>query len=54
VTTIDELRRLEALGKDWNWSKVAIIAREWSYLEPVRAYCEHLGMPSQKRVTKTR
>ncbi|HQX79751.1 MAG TPA: hypothetical protein PLC64_13655 [Steroidobacteraceae bacterium] len=54
MTTIDELRRLEALGKDWNWSKVAIIAREWSYLEPVRAYCEHLGMPSQKRVTKTR
>ena len=45
---IDELRRLETLDKEWNWSEVAVIAKEWSYLEPIRAYCEHLGIPSQR------
>lgn len=44
---IDELRRLAALDTVWNWSEVAVVAKEWSYLEPVRAYCEHLGIPSQ-------
>ena len=34
---IDELRRLETLDKEWNWSEVAVVAKEWSYLEPVRA-----------------
>jgi ATP-dependent DNA helicase RecQ len=43
-----ELCRLEALYKEWKWSEVAVIAKEWSYLEPVRAYCEHLGIPSQR------
>jgi ATP-dependent DNA helicase RecQ len=45
---IDELRRLETLDKEWNWSEVAVVAKEWRYLEPVRAYCEHLGIPSQR------
>jgi ATP-dependent DNA helicase RecQ len=46
---IDELRRLQALDRErWDWSKVAVIAKEWSYLEPVRAYCELLGIPSQR------
>jgi ATP-dependent DNA helicase RecQ len=45
---IDELRRLEALDKEWNWSEVAVIAKEWRYLEPVRAYCQHLGIQSQR------
>jgi len=45
---IDELRRLEALDGEWNWSEVAVVAKEWRYLEPVRAYCEHLGIPSQR------
>jgi ATP-dependent DNA helicase RecQ len=45
---IDELRRLEALDTEWNWSETAVVAREWRYLEPVRAYCEHLGIPSQR------
>lgn len=44
---IDEFRRLETLDTEWNWSEAAIVAKEWSYLEPVRAYCEHLGIPSQ-------
>lgn len=35
------------LDADWDWSKVAVIAREWKYLEPVRAYCEHFGVPMQ-------
>jgi ATP-dependent DNA helicase RecQ len=45
---VDELRRLEARDKEWNWSDVAVVAKEWRYLEPVRAYCEHLGIPSQR------
>jgi ATP-dependent DNA helicase RecQ len=44
---IDELRRLESLDTEWNWSEVAVVAKEWKYLQPVRAYCEHLGIPSQ-------
>lgn len=45
---VNELSRLASLSSDWNWSEVAIVAREWSYLEPVRAYCEHLGIRSQR------
>ena len=35
-----ELRRLASLALDWDWSRCAVIAREWKYLEPVRAFCE--------------
>ena len=31
-----ELKRLSGLTQDWNWSKCAVVAREWSYLDPVR------------------
>ena len=40
-----ELQRLATLGKDWNWSACAVIAREWKYLAPVRAWCEVHGVP---------
>ena len=40
-----ELQRLATLGKDWNWSACAVIAREWQYLAPVRAWCEVHGVP---------
>ena len=30
--------------KEWDWGRCAVIAREWSYLVPVRAYCEHDGI----------
>ena len=38
-TTIKELLRLAALSPDWDWSRCAVIAREWDYLVPVRAFC---------------
>ena len=42
-----ELLRLSALAPDWDWSRCAVIAREWKYLEPVRAFCEVHRIPIQ-------
>ena len=42
-----ELRRLSTLTADWDWSGCAIIAREWKYLVPVRAWCETHDIPVQ-------
>ncbi len=42
-----ELQRLADLSSDWDWSKCAVIAREWKYLEPVRAFCELHRIPVQ-------
>ncbi len=42
-----ELQRLAALAPGWDWARCAVIAREWSYLAPVRAYCEHHDIPVQ-------
>ncbi|MDE0145528.1 MAG: RecQ family ATP-dependent DNA helicase [Nitrospira sp.] len=42
-----ELQRLAALSPDWDWSTCAVIAREWKYLDPVRAFCEAHGIPAQ-------
>ena len=47
VHAVDELRRLAGLLPAWDWSKAAVIAREWSHLMPVRSYCEALGIPVQ-------
>ena len=44
---IAELKRLSGLIDDWNWSTCAVIAREWSYLDPVRSLCELEGIPVQ-------
>ena len=44
---VAELKRLWSLDPDWDWSKCAVIAREWSYLEPVRTLCERDGIPVQ-------
>lgn len=38
---------MAALSSDWNWAKTAVIARQWKYLEPVRAYCELKGIAAQ-------
>ena len=45
---ITELNRLSELTPDWDWSRCAVIAAEWSHLEPVRSLCEHLNIPVQK------
>ena len=42
-----ELQRLSALAPEWDWSRCAVIAREWKYLAPVRAFCETYGIPAQ-------
>lgn len=42
-----ELVRLSSLDKDWNWSNAAVIARQWKYLQPVRAFCELNKIPTQ-------
>lgn len=42
---VDELVRLSRLDPDWNWSRTAIISRDWQRLEPVRSYAEALGIP---------
>ena len=42
-----EFQRLAALSSDWDWSKCAVIAREWKYLEPVYAFCEVHRIPVQ-------
>ena len=42
-----EILRLADLTPSWAWSKAAIIAREWQYLEPVRAFCVSHGIPVQ-------
>ena len=42
-----ELLRLAELAPNWDWSKCAVVAREWKYLEPVRAFCEVNGIPVQ-------
>ena len=46
-TAMAELLRLAGLSPDWDWSRCAVIAREWTYLDPVRAFCEMHGIPAQ-------
>ena len=42
-----ERQRQSTLSPDWDWTRCAVIAREWSYLVPVRAFCEANGIPVQ-------
>ena len=42
-----ELGRLCSLARDWDWSRCAVIAREWSQLEPVRSICIRDDIPVQ-------
>ena len=44
---VSELQRLARLDPDWDWSKCAVIAREWRYLEVVRSCCQFEGIPAQ-------
>ena len=44
---MEELQRLRDLAPDWDWSRCAVISREWKYLEPVRACCEAGGIRVQ-------
>ena len=44
---VAELRRLSGLSSTWDWSSCAVVARQWSYLDPVRSLCELEGIPVQ-------
>ncbi len=44
---VAELKRLCRLTPDWTWSACAVVAREWSYLDPVRSLCQLEGIPVQ-------
>ena len=46
-TGVAELKRLSGLTSNWNWSACAVVARKWSYLDPVRSLCELEGIPVQ-------
>jgi ATP-dependent DNA helicase RecQ len=47
VAAVEELRRLSALDPDWQWSRCAIIARNWVDLDPVKGACLVHGIPAQ-------
>jgi ATP-dependent DNA helicase RecQ len=47
VAVMTEFTRLAALDPAWDWTRCAVIAREWRYLDPVRAWCEANGVPVQ-------
>ncbi|MYD75568.1 MAG: RecQ family ATP-dependent DNA helicase [Gammaproteobacteria bacterium] len=47
LLAVADLERLAGISPDWDWSRCAVIAREWKYLHPVRAYCEARGIPVQ-------
>ena len=40
LIAISELKRLSELNSDWDWSKCAVIARQWTYLYAARSICE--------------
>ena len=44
---VAELKRLSSLDPEWDWSTCAVVAREWSYLDPVRSLCELEDIPAQ-------
>ncbi|MFT3850783.1 MAG: RecQ family ATP-dependent DNA helicase [Propionivibrio sp.] len=43
MSVLTELQRLRTLGLDLG--KTAVIARQWKFLDPLRAACESVGLP---------
>jgi ATP-dependent DNA helicase RecQ len=43
LAVLTEIQRLRTLGLDL--TQTAVIARQWKYLDPLRAACESLGIP---------
>ena len=46
-TVMAEFLRLSELDRNWDWSRCAVIVREWEYLVPVRAFCVAHDIPVQ-------
>ena len=47
VAAVEELKRLAALDPDWQWRRCAIVARNWTDLDPARSACMVHGIPVQ-------
>lgn len=47
VAAVEELKRLSKLDPDWQWSRCAIIARNWADLDPARSACMAHGITTQ-------
>jgi len=47
MAVMAELERLAARDPAWQWSRCAVIARQWAWLEPLRSYCVGQGIPVQ-------
>jgi ATP-dependent DNA helicase RecQ len=48
VMVMGEMQRLAELDPEWDWSKTAVIARQWQILHPILAFCEANGIPAQR------
>ena len=44
---LDELLRLSELDPGWDWTRTAIVARQWDTLEVMRAVCRERGLETQ-------
>ena len=44
---VQEMKRMAALDPEWDWSRCAVIARNWDSLDPVRALCHLEDIPVQ-------
>ena len=44
---LDELIRLSELDPGWDWTRCAVVARQWDTLEVMRAVCRERGMETQ-------
>ena len=44
---VAELKRLSERVTGWDWSTCAVVARDWSHLDPVRSLCELEDIPVQ-------
>ena len=44
---LDELRRLSELDPSWDWTRTAVVARQWDTLEVMRAVCRERGLETQ-------
>ena len=47
AAVIAELGRLAALSPHWDWSRCAVIGRQWECLIPVQELCQAEGIPVQ-------
>ncbi len=45
AAVVGELRRLAGLQEGFDWSSCAVLARTREALQPIRAACEHFGIP---------